>query len=159
MDVKPEQEHQWLQQLVGSWEFVAEAHMGPDQPPMKSAGRETVRMLGELWSIGEGEGEMPDGNTGYTMMTLGYNPGTKRFVGSWVGSMMAHLWIYDGFLDDDRRILTLESDGPDFSNEGNLIKYRDVIEIIDENTRTLRSSSIDAEGNWTEFMKATYTRK
>ena len=159
MKVIAKPEHQWLKQLVGDWEFVAEASMGPDQSPMKSSGSETVRMLGELWSVGEGQGEMPDGETGYTMMTIGYNPATKRFWGSWVGSMMTHLWIYDGFLDDDRKVLTLEAEGPDFSNEGKYIKYRDIIEIIDSNTRTLRSASIDAEGNWNEFMKATYTRK
>lgn len=158
MDNKLEPEHQWLQQLVGSWEFVAESSMGPDQPPMKSGGRETVRMLGDLWSIGEGEGQMPNGETGYTMMTIGYNPVTKRFVGSWVGSMMSHLWIYDGFLDQDRKVLTLESDCPDFSDETKLIKYRDIIEIKEANTRTLTSAMLGADGKWTEFMTATYTR-
>ena len=36
--------------------------------------------------------------------------------------------------------------------------FRDVIEIIDANTRTLTAYGEDSEGNWVEFMKATLTR-
>ncbi|TXT39001.1 MAG: ribulose kinase [Planctomycetota bacterium] len=61
MHAEPQKEHQWLQRLVGEWTFEAECSMGPDQPPMKSTGSEVVRSLGGLWTIGEGQGEMPDG--------------------------------------------------------------------------------------------------
>ena len=44
---------------------------------------------------------------GTTLMTLGYDPRKKRFVGTFVGSMMTNLWIYDGELDKDERVLTL----------------------------------------------------
>ena len=37
------------------------------------------------------------------IMTLGYDPQKKRFVGTLIGSMMTHLWVYDGALDAGRR--------------------------------------------------------
>ena len=53
MKVEPQKEHQWLQKLVGTWSHEGECMMGPDQPPMKSSGSETVRSLGGLWTVGE----------------------------------------------------------------------------------------------------------
>ena len=46
---------------------------------------------------------MPGDGFGQTLMTLGFNPQTERYVGTWVGSMMAHLWVYDGWLDEAAR--------------------------------------------------------
>ena len=46
---KPAPEHDWLHQLVGSWEVTSEADMGPDAPPMVMTSTETVRSVGGLW--------------------------------------------------------------------------------------------------------------
>jgi hypothetical protein len=46
MEAKPQKEHEWLHKLVGEWSFEGECGMGPDQPPMKSTGTETVRSAG-----------------------------------------------------------------------------------------------------------------
>ena len=100
MQAEPQTEHQWLSKLVGEWTYESECSMGPDQPQMKSGGREVVRSLGGLWTVGEGQGAMPGGGTFDTIMTLGYDPQTKRFVGTFVVSIMTHLWLYSrGSLD------------------------------------------------------------
>lgn len=96
---EPQQEHQWLQKLVGEWTYETEASMGPDQPLEKSTGTESVRSLGGLWVQCEGQGEIPEYGVVTTIMTLGYDPQQQRFVGTWVGSMMTYLWLYDGELD------------------------------------------------------------
>lgn len=103
-NMAPQKEHEWLQKLVGEWTFEAEASMGPDKPAEVYRGAETVRPLGGFWTLGEGQGGMPDGTTGTTFMTLGYDPQKKRFVGTFIGSMMTNLWIYDGELDQDERV-------------------------------------------------------
>ena len=54
----PQKEHQWLHKLVGEWTCESECSMGQDQPPMKNTGQETVRSLGGLWTVGEGENKM-----------------------------------------------------------------------------------------------------
>lgn len=133
--------------------------MGPDQPAMKSGGVEVVRSLGGLWTIGEGESDMPDdGAKWQSVMTLGYDPVSKRFVGTFVASVMTHLWIYNGSLDADEKVLTLDTEGPSFTGEG-MTKYQDIIEFISDDHRTLSSQAIGPDGQWVKFMRAHYRRK
>jgi hypothetical protein len=154
----PQNEHKWLQRLVGNWTFEGECSMGPDQPPMKNNGTELVKPLGELWTVGHMSGEVPGSGMSRSIMTLGYDPQKKRFVGTFVASMMTYLWIYNGALDASGTTLILDCEGPSFAEEGKLAKYQDIIEIIDENHRTLRSQFMGPEGQWVPFMKSTYRR-
>jgi hypothetical protein len=155
---KPQKEHEWLEQLIGEWNYESSCIMGPDQPPMKSKGKESVRSLGGLWTIADMEGEMPDGGTGLMIMTLGFDPAKGRFVGTFIGGMMTHLWIYDGELDAAGKVLTLNAEGPSFAGDGTMAKYQDIIEIKSANERTLSSQVLGEDGKWTRFMSATYRR-
>lgn len=151
-------QHRWLQQLVGDWTFEGEADMGPGQPPMKHSGTQTVRRLGELWVLCEGLGTMPDGDAAHMLITLGYDPQKKAFVGTFVGSMMTHLWHYAGALDADEKVLTLDTQGPSFSGDGTLVRYQDIITLQGPDTYELASQVIQADGSWKRFMTATYRR-
>ena len=158
-DPEPQEEHHWLQGLVGEWVVEGECSMGPDQPPMKNTGRETVRSFGGLWTIGEGSLESPDGGNCDSIMTLGFDPQTKRFVGTFIASMMAHLWPYNGTLDATGKVLTLDSEGPSFAGDGTMAKYQDIIEFLSDNHRTLSSQFLGPDGQWVPFMKAHYRRR
>ena len=155
---EPQDEHRWLQRLVGEWRWEMDAPAGPDQPPAKHEGTETVRPLGELWTLGEGSSTMPDGSPATTLMTLGYDPARQRFVGTFVGSMMTHLWIYEGTLDEAGKVLTLDTEGPDFSGEAKMLSYQDVIEWVSDDHRVLRSRMLGDDGEWRQFMEAHYRR-
>jgi hypothetical protein len=157
--VKPQAEHEWLQQLVGEWTFEGEASMGPDQPPMKSQGTESVRTLGGLWVLCELQSSMPGGEPGTMLFTFGYDPQKQRFVGTFLGSMMTNLWIYEGSLDADRKLLTLDTEGPSFTDPAKLAKYQDSIEIVSPDHRILRSQFLGEDGKWNPFMTAHYRRK
>lgn len=154
--VEPQDEHRWLQQLVGNWTY--ESNCSPDKPDEISKGSETIRSIGDLWIVGESKSEMPGGDPATMQITLGFDPQKGRFVGTWLGSMMAMIWTYEGFLDDSRRILTLESEGPSFSGDGTTAKYRDIIEITSPTERLFYSKVLGADGRWTEFMKARYQK-
>ena len=156
---KPQREHEWLQKLVGDWTYEHECSMGPDQPPMKATGIETVRSIGGLWTMGEGRGETPGGTPAVVFMTLGYDPKQERFVGTFIGSMMTYMWIYNGSLDAAGKVLTLDTEGPDFSGGPDLVPYQDIIEFVDDNHRTLSSQLRGPDGNWQKFMTAQYHRK
>lgn len=158
MNVKPQAEHAWLQRFVGEWTYEGECLMGPDQPPMKSSGTESVRAIGGYWVVGEGQATMPDGTPGTTIITLGFDPQKGRFVGSFIGSMMTILWVYDGQLDATGRILTLDADGPSWTEPGKTAKYRDVVEAVSDDHRLLKSSVLGDDGEWHEFMVAHYRR-
>ena len=158
MLAEPQKEHEWLQKLVGEWTSEMEM-MQPGQPPAKATGTETVRSLGGLWMVAEGQGEMPGGAPATTMMTLGYDPQKKRYVGTWVGSMMTHLWVYDGELDAAKKVLTLNTEGPSMADDGRIAQYRDVIEFKSDDHRVLTSHVLGDDGNWQQFMTADYRRK
>lgn len=158
MHAEPQKEHHWLQKLVGEWSIEMEAEMGPGQPKMKSTGIDRVRALGGLWMICEGEGHLPDGKVGQMIMTLGYDPAKSKFVGSFVGSMMSHQWVYEGSLDAAGRVLTLDTVGPSFPAGGKLARYQDIIEFLDDDTRTLVSQTLGEDGKWSRFMTAVYKR-
>lgn len=157
MHTQTQHEHQWLEKLIGEWAFESECSMGPDQPPMKATGTEVVRSLGGLWTVAEADCQMSDGGW-KSIMTLGFDVATKRFVGTFVATMMTHLWIYNGSLDAAEKLLTLDTEGPNFT-DGSMVKYQDLIEFLNDDHRTLSSQTLGADGQWHPFMKAHYRRK
>src|SRR5512143_4138160 len=94
MPAAPQHEHQWLQRLVGEWTSETEMTMEPGKPPEKFTGTERVRPVGDLWVLGESEGQMP-GGPGSSVVLLGFDPAKGHYVGTWAGSMMPNLWVYD----------------------------------------------------------------
>ena len=158
MNPEPQKEHRWLDQLVGEWRYEGECSMGPGQPTMKIAGSETVRSIGGLWTLGEGEGEMPEGGMARTVMTLGYDPRAGRFVGTFIASMMTHLWLYNGSLDETGKVLELDAEGPSLDDKSSQ-KYRDSMEFVDDDHRVLTSRARGEDGQWHVFMTAHYRRK
>jgi hypothetical protein len=157
MNVEPQKEHHWLQRLVGEWTFEFEAEM-PGAPPSRHTGTESVRSLGGVWTVGEAHEETTDGRGHTSIMTLGYDPARQRYVGSFVGSMMTYLWIYDGELDAEGKVLTLYAEGPSFTAEGEMGKYRDAIELRSDDHRVMTSSFLGENGRWSEFMTSHYRR-
>ncbi|MCA1368223.1 DUF1579 domain-containing protein [Bradyrhizobium sp. BRP14] len=157
MKAEPQEEHRWLEQLLGEWTVASEdsTGTGENSPPWV----EKVRSMQGLWVVCEGQGTMPDGTPGQTLMTLGFNPETKRYVGTWVGSMMTHMWVYDGVIEDDGKTLALNCEGPDFENPGRSARYQDRITFIDANRRTLTARVQTESGDWKEVMQADYHRR
>jgi hypothetical protein len=157
MNAKPTKEHLWLQRLVGDWTFDGECLMGPDQPPMKSSGKCTTRSLGGFWTLNEGTGEMPGGGEATSIITLGYDPAKGKFVGSFVASMMTHMWLYEGSLDASGKVLTLDAEGPSMTGDG-MAKYQDIVTVENDNHWILSSQMQGPDGNWIKFMSAHYRR-
>ena len=159
MHAEPQDEHRWLQRLVGEWTYEHRAAMGPEQPEEVFRGTESVRGIGDLWILAEGRGTMPGGGAATMMLTIGFDPERKRFVGTWIGSMMTTLWIYDGWLSEDGATLTLEAEGPSFSGDGTRALYRDITEMKSPDHRVFRGTVRQEDGTWHEFMRADYRRK
>jgi hypothetical protein len=156
MQAAPQHEHRWLERLVGEWTF--EGDMESDQPEAKHTGTERVRSLGGVWVLCEWEGQTPEGEPAASVLTLGYDPARGRFVGTFIGSMMAYLWIYEGSLDASGQVLTLESEGPSFTAEGQMAKYRDVMAFESDDHRVFTSAYLGDDGEWHVFMTLHYRR-
>lgn len=158
MDIDVCDEHRWLHQLLGEWDYLTEMSCAPGEPVQTFKGSERVRKLGELWVLCEGESDMPGGGRATMLMTLGYASQRGCFVGSWIGSMMSWMWRYEGQLDGDRKVLTLESEGPSFTAEGTLARYHDIITLKGRDERRLDSRVLGEDGAWHAIMQARYTR-
>ena len=159
MQVDVTKEHEWLQQLVGDWTAEMTCSMGPDQSPTITTGSESVRSLGGVWTLGQGQGECPDGSPVTSLMTLGFDPAKGRFVGSFIASVMSMIWHYDGALAADGRSLVLDTEGPSMAGDGSMARYQDTIAFLSPEHRTLTSRALGPDGQWTEFMTAHYRRK
>jgi hypothetical protein len=157
MQVALQVQHQWLDQFLGEWTSECEWQMGPDQPPSKNQGTEVARSLAGLWMISEGESKMAEGESGQTIMTLGFDPERDRFVGTFVCSMMPQIWHYEGSLDAAGKVLTLDTKGLNF-NQTALAKYQDIIEFVSADHRIMTSQILGEDGQWTKFMTAHYHR-
>lgn len=151
----PLKEHEWLKQLEGVWETDAEAIFEPGKPPMKCKGRETVRSLGGFWTVAEMKSEvMGVAMTG--VMTIGYDPQKKKYVGTWVCSMCDLMFKYEGTVEG--KVLTLETEGPN-PLTGKIVKMRDSIEVKDKDHKVMTSTILGEDGKWTSFMTMHARRK
>jgi Protein of unknown function (DUF1579) len=157
MNVELQKQHQWLDKFIGEWTSEAEYSMEPNGEPSKSTGTEVVKSIGGVWIVAEGDSDMPDGGVGKTIMTLGFDPQTDRFIGTFIGSMMTHLWLYNGSLDATEKVLTLDTAGPNFSQTA-IAKYQDIIEFVSDDHRVMKSQLLMDDGNWNHFMTAHYRR-
>lgn len=145
-------EHAFLNRLVGRWQVkAAEMSDGSDWV-------EIVRSLHGIWFLAEGHGRMPDGQEATTLLTLGHNGQTGKYTGSWIGSMMEHLWTYEGELSDDGQTLSLYATGPSFGDPSVMQEYREQIIFTDKDNRIFTSSTHEPDGSWKEFMRADYRR-
>ena len=153
---QPQAEHRWLEQLVGSWDF-SHVCQTPDGADHESHGKMTCRMLGGLWLIAESQGTTPSGEEWSSIMTVGYDPAEGVYIGTFVGSMMAHLWPYRGSLDGSGQRLPLESRGPKFMGEGTC-SYRDTLVIVDARQWDMLSEFQDDQGRWQQFMTGRHVR-
>jgi hypothetical protein len=158
MTEETRKERQWLQRFVGDWTFEVEGTAEEGKPAEKHPGTETGRSLDGVWVILEGESEMPGAGPIRSIMTLGFDETKGRYVGTYVASMMTYLWVYEGDLDAAGNVLTLETTGPSFTDEGKMARYRDVIEFRSDDHRVMTSVTQGEDGQWTTVMEANYRR-
>ena len=154
----PEKEHEVLKQFVGEWDTKSEASAGPDQPAMTCDGKIQAKMLGGFWVINEMESNMP----GFQMkgiQTIGYDGKSKKYVGTWVDSMMNHMWKYEGTWEEASKTLTLEAEGPNFVEAGKTAMFRDIYQFKTKDQIAISSQMQGEDGKWVTFMTGTAKRK
>lgn len=152
----PVKEHEWLNQFVGNWNYETEIYMEPGKPPMKATGTEEVKSLGGFWIVSEGKGQMM-GKSFDSVLTLGFDPQSKKYVGTWVDSFSSYLWKYEGAVDSSGKTLTLETEGPCPMKPG-IVKFREITEWKGKDERVFTSSMQGDDGKWTTIVRVTSRR-
>lgn len=148
----------FLEQLAGEWSVVSEAKLGPGEDPIRTESREVARWLGERWLVAESTGVTATGDPFTSIRTIGWDPAEKKFLSTWIDTMQSHLWSYTGSLDETSTALILETEGPVLGNPQTTARYREVIEIRDEDRKVMRSMILGPDGEWFEFALAEYRR-
>ncbi len=156
MFAKPQSEHQWLHQLIGDWDFQHHCQM-PDGTVSETPGKMSCRSLGGMWLLCESNGIADDGAPWSSLMTLGFDPAQDRYVGTFIGSMMANIWHYRGVVDATGKRLPLDSEGPKFDGSGTG-RYRDTIEIVDADSWLFTSEMLTDDGQWVKFLDGKHVR-
>lgn len=149
-------EHAWLRRFTGHWEATVEGYMESGTPGFVTHGEEHSRMLGDLWVLAQGR------NLSFPyayQLTLGFDPARGRYVGTWTDTMTPHLWTYEGTLDAERRILTLETEGPNPAEPGSRARFREVTEFTGEDERVFTSSRQGPDGRWILCMRVELRRR
>lgn len=152
---KPTKEHEWLRLLDGEWTTEGECQAEPGKT-MKMKGSASGRSIGGFWNVLENRGEFM-GAPFSGIMTLGYDPEKKKFVGTWVDSMTSILWKYEGSVDAAGKVLTLHAEGP-CPKTGKMTKFEEKIEITNKDLWSF-SSAAEVDGKMTPYVKVVYTRK
>lgn len=147
---KPQTEHKWLEKFVGTWESEMEC-TAPGQEPMKMKATDTIRMLGGFWMVSETKGEAM-GQAFNGVMTLGYSPEKKAYVGTWVDSMNSTMWTYTGTVNAEGDTLTLETEGPCPMQGGKICKVKEIMKLTGKDEKTFTSSVLGDDGKWTQMM-------
>ncbi|MBI2922990.1 MAG: DUF1579 domain-containing protein [Planctomycetes bacterium] len=153
----PQKEHEWFRQLEGNWETEGEIPTGEGKPPEATKGTASGRLVGGFWGVLEHKGEVM--GTPFTgILTLGYDPEKKSYIGTWVDSMTSRLWQYTGTMDKTGKILTLETEGPDFEKPDAIVKFRESLEIVDADHLKF-TSTCAKDGAWVTIITIRYSRK
>jgi hypothetical protein len=123
---------------------------------MRTTGTLSVRPIGGLWI----QGDLREaGDPQLSVITLGFDPGRGRFVGTFVSSMQAAQWLYDGELDEATDVLVLDSEGESMAGDGSRALYHDIFELLGADRFVFRSETQTPAGEWVGFMRMTMTRQ
>ena len=154
----PLKEHVVLKRFAGEWTSKSSSVAMGNQPAVEFKGAMKSSMLGEYWIISNVEGDAGEGNLFNAIQTIGYNDKTKKYVGTWVDSMMNHMWHYEGEYDAKDEKLLLVAEGPDFMGSGEMKKFRDSYQFKSPDVIVVASEMMGDDGKWMTFMTGEMTR-
>ncbi len=154
----PKKEHVWLQQFAGEWDSTSKSVATADHPAMQFSGKFESRMVGGFWVLNEMTADTGDVQF-IGIQTIGYDEEKKKYVGTWIDSMMNHMWKYEGTLDDSGKKLSLLAEGPNMLKPGTTATYRDSYEFKSKDHIIATSEMKNEDGEWLTFMTGDLKRR
>jgi hypothetical protein len=138
---------------VGTWDGEIEVHPGPGAAPQHSTGVMTNRLIGGRWIVSSFKNE----TTGFEGEGIyGWDEAKQAYVGTWVDSMRGSLVIGAGSFDEATGTTTYRFE---LASGERTIRWRDVHQVIDDDTRRFSSFIEYTPGQEHEVVRATYRRR
>lgn len=153
---EPSPQHEFLAKQAGNWKVTCRYSMGPGMDPVEVPGTETAEMLGNFWLVTRFEADLL-GTPMSGQASTGYDPIQKRFVGNWKDSSVPFLYLFEGFLDNEQKVLKMSGENFD-PVRGVRAIYRSVIEYHSQKEKTLTLSVELADGDTNEILQYHYKR-
>ncbi len=151
---EPSAEHKVLKYDAGVWDAAITLFI-PGQEPMESKGIETNKMLGEFWVVSDFEYEAMGAKfTGHG--SFGFDPQSKKYVGSWHGSESPYVSHLIGDYDTETKTFTYKMTGKDPA--GNPSNGKIVDTHTDANHRHFEMH-MEMGGEMVKWMEIEYTRR
>lgn len=153
---KPGPEHELLAADVGVWDAAVEV-FAPGAPPVSSRGVETNTMgCGGLCLISDFTGEMMPGQAFHGHGVTTWDPGKKKYVGSWTDSMSRGLGVGESTYDAATKSVRGSMSMPDAT--GAMTTMTSVVEHKDDR-RIFTMYAPGPDGKDVPTMRITYTRR
>ena len=152
----PSAEHKIVLRDVGQWTVTGKVMMPEGMQEFK--GEEKVVAVGEFWTVSHFSADMFGGLKGSS--TMGYDPMSKKFVGTWVDSFQPAVTHMAGSYDESSKTMTYETKG--LGMDGKPMPGKIIIKYQDENSHTFTMMHKDPTGQSDELvttMEMTYIRK
>jgi Protein of unknown function (DUF1579) len=156
---KPTKEHDLLKKDVGTWDAMVKTWTSPQAEPMESKATETNRMLpGGLWLLSEFKGEfggLPFQGRGQTS----YDAAKKKYVGTWVDSMVTTPMLMEGTYDEAAKTMTMTGDSVDMTGKTAKAKMVTVYKNDGARVFTMSMKSDTTGPEFVKMMEITYTKR
>ena len=152
---KPTKEHEMLKSRVGTWDATIKM-TGMPEGGGDSKGTSVMSMVGDFWIAEEFNATFmgaPFKGRGCT----GFDPDKKKWVGTWIDSMMPQLTVMEGTSEGPNKIVYVY-DAPSQGGPG-LSKHRLVCDGKDNDHFNLVFSETGADGKEKETMQIQYVRR
>lgn len=153
----PSDHHKVLEAMVGTFTAKCKFWMdGPTGAATESTGSATSKwVLGGRFIQSEYKGEFmnqPFEGIGY----MGYDNGANKYVGSWMDTVSTMIATSSGTYDAEKKTLTMTGSYTD--PKGNVVKSKDVVTIIDNNTHKFEMYQVGPDGKDVKAGEIVYTR-
>jgi Protein of unknown function (DUF1579) len=161
MPPKPTAEHKIVTSDEGTWDATAKTYQnGPDSEPVVSKGVEINTVVtGGLWlsSVYKGDfgGEAFEGHGQF-----GYDPGKKKYVGTWIDSMSASLIVLEGTYNPETKTMAYVGDSGS-PTDNTKVTYRMVTTAKSDRSRIfmLYMTGTQTGGKEAKVMQIEYTKR
>jgi len=147
-------EFELLKKDIGEWDAAITVTPGPGATPQESTGRLVGRVIsGGRWLITD----FKNHTTGFEGHGIyGYNPATKRYVGTWVDDMRTNIYLGEGRWDENSQTMTYEWNTT--LPNGQTMSWKETSETVSENERVFRVLFPGPDGGEFEMMHVVYRR-
>lgn len=147
-------EFELLKKDVGEWDATITVTPGPGAAPQESTGRLVGRLIsGGRWLVTD----FKNHTTGFEGHGIyGYNPASKRYVGTWVDDMRTNIYVGEGEWDEKSQTMTYAWSAA--LPNGKTMSWKETSETVSENERVFLVLFPGPDGGEFEMMRVFYRR-